>query len=125
MSGIRGQRYIDKDGNEVLTGGIKAAKTNTEKYGKDYYSRIGRRGGKNSHDGGFASDKVGKDGLTGRERASIAGAKGGTISRRGPATSPRKPKTTRKADELGPIVSSIERTYKKENRSFFKRLFKR
>lgn len=29
--------------------------------------------------------KIGKDGLTGRERARKAGAKGGKISRRGPS----------------------------------------
>lgn len=35
--------------------------------------------------GGFASMKVGDDGLTGFERARIAGEKGGRISKRGPA----------------------------------------
>lgn len=39
----------------------------------------------NSRLGGFASDKVGADGLSGRERARIAGQKGGRKSRRGPA----------------------------------------
>lgn len=43
---------------------------------------IGAKGGKLSTTGGFASDKVGADGLTGRQRARIAGAKGGSISRR-------------------------------------------
>lgn len=43
---------------------------------------IGARGGRNSHNGGYASEKVGADGLTGRERARVAGAKGGRISRR-------------------------------------------
>ena len=32
--------------------------------------------------GGFASEKVGKDGLTGKQRAEIAGAKGGRKSKR-------------------------------------------
>ena len=45
-----------------------------------------RRGGANGHTGGFNSEKVGADGLTGFERARIAGAKGGSVSRRGPAT---------------------------------------
>ena len=40
------------------------------------------KGGKNGNTGGYASDVVGKDGLTGLERAVIAGRKGGTISRR-------------------------------------------
>lgn len=35
--------------------------------------------------GGFASDKVGKDGLTGRQRASLVGAIGGFRSRRRPS----------------------------------------
>jgi hypothetical protein len=63
-------------------GGKAAAKRNKEKYGADFYRKIGSIGGKLGHDGGFASNMVGEDGLTGRERASIAGAKGGKISRR-------------------------------------------
>lgn len=51
----------------------------------DFYKNIGRRGGQNGHTGGFASDVVGADGLTGLQRAAIAGAKGGRISKRGPA----------------------------------------
>lgn len=63
-------------------GGLKTAKTIKEKYGKDFYKKICRKA---SHPGtgGFASLKVGKDGLTGWQRAKIAGRKGGTISRRG------------------------------------------
>lgn len=65
-------------------------KTMEEKYGgKDgvhqMMQRIGSRGGQHSKRGGFASDVVGKDGLTGRQRARIAGAKGGSVSRRGSA----------------------------------------
>ena len=63
-------------------GGIKAAKMNNLLYGNDFYSRIGHRGGSHGHTGGFASKKVGKDGLTGWQRAKIVGAKGGSISRR-------------------------------------------
>lgn len=66
-------------------GGLKARQTNLLRHGEDFYSRIGQKGGRNGHIGGFNSDKVGKDGLTGWERAKIAGAKGGSISRRGPA----------------------------------------
>lgn len=66
-------------------GGLKAAKTNIEKHGEDFYSKIGRKGGSNGHSGGFASDKVGADGLTGRKRSRIAGRRGGLISRRGPS----------------------------------------
>lgn len=66
----------------TVSGGKRAAKTNKAIHGKDFYVRIGRKGGHNSTHGGFASDKVGKDGLTGPERARLAGAKGGTRSSR-------------------------------------------
>lgn len=56
-------------------GGLKAYATNLEKQGKDFYRRIGSKGGKNGHTGGFAANP---------ELARIAGAKGGKISRRGP-----------------------------------------
>lgn len=57
-------------------GGRKAAITNREKYGGDFYANIGRKGGANGHTGGFASNP---------ELAKIAGAKGGKKSKRGPA----------------------------------------
>lgn len=63
-------------------GGQKAAATNREKYGDDFYSWIGRKGGRNGHTGGFAAN---------RQLARIAGAKGGRLSKRGPA----KNKTTK------------------------------
>lgn len=66
-------------------GGLKAKMTNLEKYGKDFYNTIGQKGGRNGHTGGFASTAVGEDGLTGLQRARIAGAKGGRISKRGKA----------------------------------------
>ena len=69
----------------TLAGGRKAAETNKRIHGEDFYARIGRKGGKNGHTGGFNSEKVGRDGLTGFERARIVGAKGGRKSRRGPA----------------------------------------
>lgn len=62
-------------------GGLKAAATNKKKYGKNYYAQLGARGGR-SHCGGFNSDKVGKDGLTGWERAKVAGKTGGLKSTR-------------------------------------------
>lgn len=71
----------------TLAGGKKAAATNKARHGEDFFKKIGKKGGSVVGTlGGFASDVVGKDGLTGRERARIAGAKGGSISRRGPAT---------------------------------------
>ena len=70
----------------TVSGGKKAAQSNMKKHGKDFYKRIGQKGGKNSKRGGFASEKIGKDGLTGAERAKLAGAKGGRISKRVPAS---------------------------------------
>ena len=57
-------------------GGLKAAQTNKERFGKDWYARIGSIGGKNGHTGGFAANP---------ELARIAGSKGGKISKRGKA----------------------------------------
>lgn len=58
-------------GNKI--GGMKAAKTNKKKYGKDFFRIIGSKGGQNGHTGGFAARP---------ELARTAGAKGGRISRR-------------------------------------------
>lgn len=57
--------------------GTKAtAVTSKARYGEDYYARIGAIGGKLGRTGGFFAN---------RELASLAGAKGGRISRRGPS----------------------------------------
>jgi general stress protein YciG len=53
-------------------GGRKAAEKNLQR-DPDFYANIGRKGGQNGHTGGFAANP---------ELARIAGAKGGTISRR-------------------------------------------
>lgn len=60
----------------TIEGGKKAAATNKKRYGDDWYNRIGKIGGRSGHTGGFASNPA---------LAKIAGAKGGRISRRGPA----------------------------------------
>ena len=57
-------------------GGLKAAATNIERHGKDFYKEVGRKGGKNGTTGGFAANP---------ELAKIAGRKGGLVSRRGKA----------------------------------------
>lgn len=57
-------------------GSRKAAQTNMMKHGADFYRRIGKIGGQNGNTGGFAANPA---------LARIAGAKGGKISRRGPA----------------------------------------
>ena len=53
-------------------GGQKAAQKNLER-DPNFYAKIGSKGGKNGHTGGFAANP---------ELARIAGAKGGRISRR-------------------------------------------
>lgn len=56
-------------------GGLRAAATNLERHGADFYSRIGAKGGMMGHTGGFAANPA---------LAKIAGAKGGrTSSRKG------------------------------------------
>lgn len=61
-------------------GGIKAADTNYLRHGSDFYKKIGSIGGRNGTTGGFASAKMGADGLTGRERARLVGSKGRKLS---------------------------------------------
>lgn len=61
-------------GNKI--GGMKARETNKRKYGENFYKNIGAEGGKKGRTGGFHVN---------RELAKVAGAKGGRISRRGPA----------------------------------------
>jgi uncharacterized protein len=59
-------------------GGLKAAATNKAKRGADFYARIGAKGGKMGHTGGFYAN---------RDLARTAGQKGGRISRRTKTTS--------------------------------------
>lgn len=66
----------------TTAGGLKASKRNKKLYGRNFYKVIGAKGGKRGRTGGFASSKIGADGLTGRERARVAGIKGGRTSRR-------------------------------------------
>lgn len=54
-------------------GGLKAAKTNKERYGDEFYNMIGTAGGKKSRGGGFAAN---------RYLAKVAGRKGGKVSSR-------------------------------------------
>lgn len=57
------------------SGGLKAAIKNLKK-DPDFYKKIGAKGGKRGHTGGF---------YVNRELAKIAGAKGGRISKRKPS----------------------------------------
>lgn len=56
-------------------GALKAAQTMRNK-DPDHFKTIGSKGGKISRNGGFASDIVGEDGMTGKERARAAGILG-------------------------------------------------
>lgn len=57
-----------------IIGGKKASRTNRERYGEDFYKKIGAIGGRNGHTGGFAYNNA---------LAIVAGSKGGSKSRRG------------------------------------------
>ena len=63
-------------------GAAKARQKVIELYGEDFYKKIGHKGGSNGTTGGFASNKLGKDGLTGKQRAAVAGRIGGINSTR-------------------------------------------
>lgn len=66
-------------------GGRKVSATIRAKYGDDFWQKAGAQGGlAKCKKKGFASDKVGADGLTGRQRAKKVGAIGGAISVRKP-----------------------------------------
>lgn len=58
----------------TVKGGLKAARTNKKRYGKEFYVKIGQRGGAKGRTGGFAANP---------ELAREAGAKGGRRSKRG------------------------------------------
>ena len=53
-------------------GGIKAAQTNKQRYGADFYKKIGALGGQKSRGGGFAANL---------ELAKEAGRKGGQVTK--------------------------------------------
>lgn len=119
MSGIRGERYINENGEEVLTGGLKCAATNKRKYGSDWYKKIGAIGGRNGNTGGFAANPT---------LARLAGAVGGKKSKRGPNITDRERKTKlakkmlargatyeEMSKELGVSYGTIRRYLREEN----------
>jgi|SanBayMetagenome_1026888.scaffolds.fasta_scaffold100877_2 hypothetical protein len=64
-------------------GGTKAAATNYERHGADFYARIGSVGGKNIHQRNPETGKALKGFALNPERARMAGKVGGAISKRG------------------------------------------
>lgn len=66
----------------TIAGAAKAKKKILEK-NPDFYVENGRKGGLKSKGGGFQSFKVGDDGMTGYQRARVAGRMGGLKSKRG------------------------------------------
>lgn len=58
-------------------GGRRAAQTNKQRYGANFYETIGRLGGEKSRGGGFAKNP---------DLARVAGRKGGMASRRRKST---------------------------------------
>ena len=58
----------------TVRGGKKAAATNKAIHGADFYAKIGAKGGRKGHTGGFAANPA---------LAQEAGRKGGLISKRG------------------------------------------
>ncbi len=56
----------------TVSGGRKAAKTNKERHGRDFYKQVGRAGGRKSRGGGFAANP---------ELAREAGRKGGLVTK--------------------------------------------
>lgn len=72
-------------------GGLKAAATNKKRHGKDFFKKIGSKGGQNGHTGGFASNP---------ELARVFGAKGGRISKRRGSGRKEKQYVWRPGDEL-------------------------
>jgi uncharacterized protein len=75
-------KCYQKEGVQLMAGtkagGKRAAATNKQRYGVNFYESIGRIGGRKSRGGGFAKNP---------ELARTAGRKGGQASRRRPADS--------------------------------------
>ena len=91
-------------------GGMKAAATNLAN-NPNFYREIGRIGGRNGHTGGFYANP---------ELAKIAGRKGGSISKRGPA----KKKHVIKIED-DPVVMKQGRRKEEPSKSFWRKLYER
>lgn len=74
----------------TVAGGKAAAATNRVRYGADFYSKIGAKGGEKGRTGGFASKNLCENKECSYRRVAVqhrvaecAGSRGGAISRRG------------------------------------------
>lgn len=85
------------------SGGQKAAETNKQKYGLEFYRNIGRIGGHNGHTGGFAANP---------ELAKIAGARGGRKSKRGKGNRSWEEREAHTSCKTETIENKIKETYK-------------
>lgn len=94
-------------------GGLKAKKANIERYGADYYSRMGSIGGRATGMKGFA--------VMSPEKRREAGRKGGSRSSRAGVAN-GEGKRIRK-DTLDRLTEQIEKEYSKKG--LFSRIFKR
>lgn len=79
-------------------GGLKARNTNIKLHGKDFYKRIGAKGGHNGHTGGFAANP---------ELARIAGRKGGLTSKRGSSLTMNDYKLIKRLYNEGYLLTEI------------------
>lgn len=81
-----------------------------ELHGPDYFKVQTSHAGKHTKRGGFASEKVGKDGLTGRQRAKIAGRKGGQNTPGNFKNDPERASRVAKGRYVQEVADDIEET---------------
>lgn len=83
-------------------GGLRARATTIARHGNDFYSKIGQKGGKAGHTGGFAANP---------ELAKKCGSIGGKLSKRGIAmygrTSDGKPITKAQASSKYKVYKEL------------------
>lgn len=73
-------------------GGLKAAETNKQRHGSDFYKKIGKSGGTESRGGGWSMNGDPEHDEAIRAHAAAMGSIGGKMSRRGTSDKPRRPK---------------------------------
>lgn len=99
-------------------GGKKAAKTNKELHGEDFFKRIGAKGGKNGcgpdYKGGFAANP---------ELAKLAGAIGGAKSRRSKMPRDKDGKPLKRNGEVAYANRKVVKRKKEEKKGILKSLF--